>query len=373
MSNILITGGAGFIGSHLVDRLLEAGHRIRVVDALVPQVHGETERPAWLSPGVELLRADVSETDRWSPWLPETDVLYHLAADVGVGQSMYEIRRYTRANTMATADLLETLIGNRDRVRKLIVASSMSIYGEGPYQCSDHGRVFPSLRPESQLRARQWEVRCTECDREVVPLGTDEAKPLAPTSIYAINKRDQEEMCLAIGRAYGIPTVALRLFNVYGPRQALSNPYTGVAAIFSSRLLHQRPPVIFEDGQQTRDFVHVTDVARAFELAMERSEADYGVFNVGTGRRLSVLEVAQHLAAAMGLAVEPEITGQFRAGDIRHCFSDIGRIRSVLGYEPTVSFEDGVRELVEWVASQQGVEDRVDAARQELDRLGLTH
>ncbi|MFN0074632.1 MAG: NAD-dependent epimerase/dehydratase family protein [Chloroflexota bacterium] len=371
MANVLVTGGAGFIGSHLVDGLLAAGHQVRVVDALVGQVHGEVERPAHLAIDAELIHADVADTERWAHLLDRTDVLYHLAAEVGVGQSMYEIRRYTRGNTMATADLLETLIGRRGNVRKLIVASSMSIYGEGPYQCAENGRVYPTLRPEAQLKMRDWELHCPACSQPVSPLPTDEAKPLAPTSIYAINKRDQEEMCLAIGNAYGIPTVALRFFNVYGPRQALSNPYTGVAAIFGSRLLNRRPPVIFEDGLQTRDFVHVSDIVQALMLAMEKPEADYGVFNVGTGRRLSVRDVAEHLAGAMGLSIEPEITGQFRAGDIRHCYADITKIQSALGFIPRVRFEDGVRELVEWVAKQSDVNDGVDVARAQLERLGL--
>jgi dTDP-L-rhamnose 4-epimerase len=372
MANVLVTGGAGFIGSHLVDGLLASGHRVRVVDALVGQVHGETQRPEHLAPEAELIHADVSDTARWAHHLDETDVLYHLAAEVGVGQSMYEIRRYTRGNTMATADLLEALINRRGNVRKVIVASSMSIYGEGPYECAAHGRVFPSLRPEDQLRARDWELHCPACDQVSTPLPTDESKPLAPTSIYAINKRDQEEMCLSVGYAYGIPTVALRFFNVYGPRQALSNPYTGVAAIFGSRLLNRKPPVIFEDGLQTRDFIHVSDIVQALMLAMDKSEADFGVFNVGTGRRLSVRDVADHLASAMGLTIEPEITGQFRAGDIRHCYADISNIQSKLGYAPRIKFEDGVEELVGWVSEQTGVRDEVDTARQQLERLGLT-
>jgi dTDP-L-rhamnose 4-epimerase len=372
MARVLVTGGAGFIGSHLVDGLLGAGHDVRVVDSLVGQVHGNVERPEHLAGEAQLIHADVSDTARWEHLLADTDVLYHLAAEVGVGQSMYEIRRYTRGNTMATADLLETLIGRRGKVRKLIVASSMSIYGEGPYKCAEHGRVFPFLRPEDQLRAQDWELRCPHCQQPTTPLPTDESKPLAPTSIYAINKRDQEEMCLSVGHAYRIPTVGLRFFNVYGPRQALSNPYTGVAAIFGSRLLNRRPPVIFEDGLQTRDFIHVSDIVQALVLAMDKPEADYGVFNVGTGRRLSVLDVAGHLSHAMGLDIEPEITGQFRAGDIRHCYADIGNIEKKLGFAPRVKFEDGVRELVSWIAEQTGVRDDVDTARQQLERLGLT-
>jgi dTDP-L-rhamnose 4-epimerase len=232
--------------------------------------------------------------------------------------------------------------------------------------------VFPTIRPDEQLKDRDWEPHCPQCGASTTPLPTDESKPLAPTSIYAINKRDQEEMCLSVGYAYGIPTVALRFFNVYGPRQALSNPYTGVAAIFGSRLLNRRPPVIFEDGLQTRDFIHVSDIVQGLMLAMDRPEADYNVFNVGTGRRLSVRDVAEHLASAMGLDIQPEITGQFRAGDIRHCYADISRIQTKLGYQPNVRFEDGVRELVGWVAEQTNVTDGVEQARAQLERLGLT-
>ena len=374
--NILVTGGAGFIGSHLVDALLKAEHKVRVYDNLEPQVHGrlrdENRWPDYCSPDAEYIQGDVRDRDALQGAMQDMDVIYHEAAMVGVGQSMYQVERYVDTNTRGTAVLLDILANEsmiRDRVRKLVVASSMSIYGEGKYRCPEHGVVYPKLRPDEQLAARDWEMRCPLCRAPLAPLPTDEGKPLHSTSIYAISKKDQEEMCLAVGRAYTIPTVALRYFNTYGTRQALSNPYTGVAAIFSGRLLNGKPPVIYEDGLQSRDFVHVSDIVGANLLAMERDEVDYGVFNVGAGRALTILGVAAALADGMNSAVKPEIVHKFRAGDIRHCFSDTGRIEA-LGYKPQVRFEDGVTELTEWVRSQTAV-DGFELARDELVKRGL--
>jgi dTDP-L-rhamnose 4-epimerase len=296
-------------------------------------------------------------------------VIFHQAAAVGVGQSMYEIEHYVDANTRGTAVLLDVLANERHQVRKLMVASSMSIYGEGKYRCDQHGEVYPRLRSDEQLAARDWEMHCPICTEPVEPVPTDEEKPLHPTSIYAITKKDQEEMCLTVGRAYDIPSVALRYFNVYGPRQALSNPYTGVAAIFSGRLLNGKPPVIFEDGRQRRDFVHVSDIVRANLLAMAREEMDYGTFNVGTGRSLTILDVAEALCKHLDGRHPPEIVYKFRSGDIRHCFADSGRLQR-LGYQPQVRFDEGVAELVEWVRSQTAV-DGFEQARRELARRGL--
>jgi dTDP-L-rhamnose 4-epimerase len=370
---ILVTGGAGFIGSHLVDGLLKAGHRVRVFDSLEPQVHeGLRERGEWpnyLSADCERILGDVRDRDALCKAVDGVDVIFHEAAVVGVGQSMYEIERYVDANTRGTAVLLDVLANEHHRVRKLVVASSMSVYGEGKYRCAEHGEVYPRLRPDEQLAARDWEMRCPVCTQPVEPLPTDEEKPLYPTSIYAITKMDQEVMCLTMGRAYGVPTVALRYFNVYGPRQALSNPYTGVAAIFSGRLLNGKPPVIFEDGQQRRDFVHVSDIVQANLLAMERGEMDYGTFNVGTGRSLTILGLAELLTQYLDGRHPPEIVREFRSGDIRHCFADSGRLQE-LGYQPWVRFEDGVAELVEWVRSQTAA-DGFERARRELARRGL--
>ncbi|NOZ05155.1 MAG: SDR family NAD(P)-dependent oxidoreductase [Chloroflexi bacterium] len=368
--NILITGGAGFIGSHIADALIERGHQVRVLDALVPQVHEVRERPTYLNPKAELVVADVCDRDAVRHALDGVDVLFHEAAAVGVGQSMYEIQHYVEANTLGGAILLDVLANEDHTVRKVIVASSMSIYGEGAYRCLECGPVFPRLREGPQLSAREWEMRCPECGQEVVPEPTPEDKPLAPTSVYAVTKRDHEEMFLCVGQAYGIPAVALRYFNVYGPRQALSNPYTGVAAIFSSRLLNDNPPVIYEDGLQSRDFVHVSDIVQANLLAMERPEADYQAFNVGTGYVTTVLDVARLLSKSLGKDIAPRIEGRFRQGDIRHCFADISKIRRELGYEPQVRFREGVPELVNWVR-QQTAEDRFEQVEQELAAKSL--
>jgi dTDP-L-rhamnose 4-epimerase len=372
MSRILVTGGAGFIGSHLVDALVARGHQVRVLDALVPQVHGSNAAwPAWVSEQVERIRGNVADIEVWAHALKEIDVVYHLAAEVGVGQSMYEIVRYMKANTLGTANLLELLARSEYTIQKLVVASSMSIYGEGAY-CNCEGRpVYPQMRSPAKLAQRQWEMFEPDSEEPLRPIATAEDKPLHPTSIYAISKRDQEEMCLSVGRAYKIPTIALRFFNVYGPRQALSNPYTGVAAIFSGRLLNRKPPMIFEDGLQSRDFVHVADIVQGLLLCMEHDEANYEAINIGTGRQLTILDMAKVLTRELNVEVEPRIVNQFREGDIRHCFADIRKARSLLGYNPQVTFETGIGDLVEWVG-QQTADDRVEAASAELVMRGLT-
>lgn len=362
--HVLVTGGAGFIGSHLVDALVERGERVRILDALVPQVH-EAGVPAYLNPEAELVQADLADADAVGKVLDGIDVVFHQAAEVGVGQSMYEIGRYVRANDLGTAILLEEIAKRRERIRKLVVASSMSIYGEGAYRCETCGPATPQLRSAEQLLARRWEVLCPSCGGELEPIPTNEEKPLFPASIYAITKQDQEQFSLVFGRAYGIPTVALRYFNVYGTRQALSNPYTGVCAIFSSRLLNDQRPVIFEDGQQSRDFTNVSDIVQANLRALDTSHADYHAVNVGTGAATSVLEVGLLLARGLDKAISPEVVGKYREGDIRHCVADITRARALLGYEPTVALEDGIPELLEWVR-QQVATDRMEQATSEL-------
>lgn len=365
--HILVTGGAGFIGSHIVDALLAHGHRVRVLDALVPQVHGaQNHPPGHLSPEAEFIHGDVCDAELLDRAVKGIDVVYHKAAEVGVGQSMYEIRRYVRANNLGTATLLEVLAKHRTRIRKLIVASSMSIYGEGAYRNPAGELLFPQLRPLAQLADRNWEPLDPRTNEPLVPMPTAEDKPLFPSSIYAITKQDQEQFCLVAGRAYGIPTVALRYFNVYGPRQSLSNPYTGVGAIFSSRLLNGQPPVIFEDGGQTRDFIHVSDIVQANLLTLSTDRADYQAVNVGTGRATPVKRLAQLLAAGLGRKIEPEIVGKYREGDIRHCVANITRARTLLGYEPGVSLEEGIPELLEWVREQRA-QDRVRQATAELE------
>ncbi len=368
---ILITGGAGFIGSFLVDEFLAAGYEVRIMDNLDPQVHGPSaDWPDYLDRRAELFRGDVRSRDDWERALAGVDYLSHHAAAVGVGQSMYQIERYMDTNTRATALMLDVLAGGDYPLKKIMVASSMSIYGEGAYGCPDHGLVFPRIRVQEQLAARDWELHCPRCGKFCGPLPTDEDKPLHPTSFYAVSKRDQEELVLIYGQAYKVPAVALRYFNVYGPRQALSNPYTGVAAIFSGRLLNRNPPLIYEDGLQSRDFIHVKDIARANLAVLQSEAADGQVFNVGTGRSLTVLEMAKALAEHLGLELEPEILAKFREGDIRHCFGNVSKIKDRLGFTARTTFEQGIPELVAWVREQQA-EDRVDSAAQDLRDRGL--
>jgi dTDP-L-rhamnose 4-epimerase len=365
---ILITGGAGFIGSHLADDLIARGHRVRALDNLSPQVHGDTERPSYLHPDVELLRGDVRDPEAVRRALAGVDAVFHLASAVGVGQSMYEIEHYTSTNNVGTAVLLEAIV--KHPVERLVVASSMSLYGEGLYVSAD-GQVVPGTeRPIDQLRRGEWELR-DDRGEALTPLPTTESKAPSLSSVYALSKYDQERMCLMVGRAYHVPTVALRFFNVFGTRQALSNPYTGVLAIFASRLLNDNAPLIFEDGLQRRDFVSVYDIVQACRLALEVPEAVGDAFNVGSGRSVTVREVARLLREILGKSIEPDICGKYRVGDIRHCFADITKASQVLGYRPTVTLEDGLIELAEWLQDQAAV-DRVVEASRELAARGLT-
>jgi dTDP-L-rhamnose 4-epimerase len=370
MQQVLITGGAGFIGSHLADELLAHGYRVRVLDKLAAQVHGEgTRRPEYIDERVELMVGDVADRETLARALRGVDSVYHFAAAVGVGQSMYQVAHYTAVNNLGTAILLEALIANP--VERLVLASSMSLYGEGLYRTGSGEVRLGGERSLEQLRRGDWELRA-EDGSVLRPVPTPESKPAALASVYALSKFDQERMGLMIGRAYKLPVVALRFFNAYGPRQALSNPYTGVLAIFASRLLNDSPPRIFEDGLQQRDFVSVYDVARACRLALETPEAAGEVFNVGSGEAHTVRDIAVRLARVLGKEqIEPEIVGKYRVGDIRHCFADIGKARQVLGYVPRVGLDDGLAELAAWLESQAAV-DRVAQASAELNARGLT-
>jgi dTDP-L-rhamnose 4-epimerase len=367
---VLITGGAGFIGSHLADQLLAEGHQVRVLDNLSPQVHGPSAtRPAYLHRDVDLIIGDVRNPPTVQRALAGVEVVYHLAARVGVGQSMYEILRYTDSNALGTAALLEAVV--KTRVERLVVASSMSVYGEGLYR-DPEGRITTTVsRNLDQLRRGQWEALGPRGEA-LEPLPTPESKPCALASVYALSKYDQEQLCLIVGRAHGIPTAALRFFNVYGPRQALSNPYTGVLAIFGARLLNGRRPLINEDGQQRRDFVSVHDVARACVLALDADPAALdGPINIGSGTPYTVRQIAELLIQTLGRRdLEPEITRQFRVGDIRHCYADIEQARRRLGYQPRVALADGLLELAGWLESQEA-DDRVELARAELAGKGL--
>jgi dTDP-L-rhamnose 4-epimerase len=365
---ILITGGAGFIGRAVVREVLGRGHRVRILDSMIEQVHGDRERPEDLSDEAELIRGDVRNGDVVAKALQGVDSVIHLAAEVGVGQSMYEVERYTSVNDVGTAVLLEKLIANP--VRRVVTASSMSIYGEGLYQDADGNIVQEAVRAPRTDNSQSWDPLDTR-GRPLRPMPTPEWKRPDLASIYALGKYVQERQTLIMTGAYGMEGVCLRLFNVYGPGQALSNPYTGVLAIFASRLLNQQRPMIFEDGEQRRDFVHVGDVARAFADALELPQAAGGVFNIGSGHDRSVTEVARELARAMGQnGVEPEIVGKSRIGDIRHCFCDGSLAADRLGFRATKDFGEGLAELAEWVALQTA-DDRVDQARAELEARGL--
>ena len=366
---ILITGGAGFIGSHLARHLLDNGYEVRALDRLDPQVHPTRERPYYLEDEVELIVGDVRDPGAVEEALQGIDAVVHLAARVGVGQSMYEIADYCSVNTVGTGVLLEAL--TEVPVRRLVVASSMSIYGEGQARTAD-GEVTEAVeRDRGQLERGEWEPRSAD-GRELTFERTPESKRPSLSSIYALNKYDQERMCLLFGASYDVPTTALRFFNVYGPDQALSNPYTGVLAIFGGRLLNGRKPLIFEDGEQRRDFVSVHDIARACALALKRDEAAELAINVGSGESVTVREIADRLAKVTGREnIRPKVTGKSRVGDIRHCFADISLAREVLGYEPRVALEAGIAELAEWLEGQTA-EDSVESAHRELVARGLT-
>lgn len=368
---ILITGGCGFIGSHLVDALVKK-HSVKILDSLEYQVH-EGKLPEYLNPNAKYIFGDIRDKETLERAIEDVDVIIHDAAAVGVGQSMYQISKYVTINTLGTANLLDILVNKNHDVKKLIVAASMSSYGEGSYRCEDCGTVNPPLRSLEQMQNGKWELNCPICGEIVIPIPipipTDENKVQNCNSIYALTKKDQEDMVMMIGKTYGIPSVALRYFNVYGPRQSLSNPYTGVAAIFMSRIKNNNQPIVYEDGLQTRDFVSVHDIVQANILSMEKSKADYEVFNVGTGVPQTIKNISETIANACGSDIKPVITNKFRKGDVRHCYPDIKKIGKI-GYKQYVSFEGGMKELVEW-SSNQIAEDKFDVANKELKERGL--
>jgi dTDP-L-rhamnose 4-epimerase len=364
---ILVTGGAGFIGSHVTDLLLSTGYAVRIIDCLSKQVHCHG-RPDYLSRDAELIVSDIRDPDAVEQALHRVDMVIHLAAAVGVGQSMYEIAAYTHINEFGTAVLLEALA--RNPVERLVVASSMSIYGEGLSQRGDGTIVIPNERPAEQLRQGRWDLY-DQTGEPLEPLPTPESKPTSLSSVYALNKFHQERLCLMIGKAYNIPTLALRFFNVYGPRQALSNPYTGVIAIFAARLINGRAPLLFEDGRQRRDFVHVQDVAKSCLLALETERGIGDAFNVGSGESRSIFSVATDIAAAMNRSdLQPRAINKYRVGDIRHCFADITKAKKDLRFSPKVKFQDGLVELADWLA-RQAADDRIERATAELESRGL--
>jgi len=372
IKKILVTGGAGYIGSHLVDRLVELDYQVTVLDSLVPQVHRSGDWPQYTNESARYVRGDILDRETFQMLAVESDAVVHFAAAVSVGQSMYEIDRYVQVNTRGTALLWDILVNEKHQVKKVIVASSVGVFGEGAYHCKVCGPSNPGLRSGEQLEARQWEPVCDVCRADLEPVPTSEEKPLFRDNVYSMTKLHQEELSLLLGRTYGIPTVTPRFFNVYGPRQSLSNPYAGVAAIFLSRLLNDKTPVVFEDGGQLRDFVFITDVVDCLVLMLEQSGADFLPVNVGSGRQITILEIARTLARLTGKTIEPDVSNTGRRFDIRHCFADITRAQKLLGYVPKVSFEQGMIELINW--SQSGADpavDLFDVAMSELQKHGL--
>jgi len=343
---VLVTGGAGFIGSHTVDQLIQRGDTVRVYDNLNSQVHGENaERPEHLHPEAEFIRGDVRNRDHLKKAIEDVELVIHDAAEVGVGQSMYSIDQYISTNVQGTGVLWDILVNEKHKVEKVLVASSMSLYGEGYYRCPEHGKISPKPRPESQLIEGQWEMLCPECAVPVAPVPTDEDKELDCTSVYAQSKKDQEVYSLMIGKAHKIPTVACRFFNCYGPRQSLNNPYTGAAAIFCSAIKNDSSPLIYEDGHQRRDFIHVRDLVRGKLLLLDHHDANYGIFNIGTGKPSSILDLAGTLIELYDKKFSPDVIYKFRNGDIRDCYADISKIRA-LGFEPELSLKQGLEDLI---------------------------
>lgn len=374
VEKVLITGGAGFIGSHTTDLLTEHGYYVTVLDNLEPQVHGKNRKlPDYINKNTLFIYGNVLDRELLKKTIQEADTIIHLAAMVGVGQSMYQIEHYIDINTRGTANLLDVLVNTENNVKKLVIASSMSIYGEGKYHCEKCSTIiYPRLRSVAQLKKKQWNHSCPTCNSALISLPTDEEKPLLSTSIYAMTKRHQEEMCLLIGKTYGIPTVALRYFNVYGSRQALSNPYTGCAAIFTSRILNNKPPHIFEDGNQTRDFIHVKDIAKANLLALEHNNANYQAINIGTGKPITIKNLAETLTKLYNKPkLKPHISNEYRKGDIRHCYADITKAQKLLNFKQTISLKDGLTELTEWGKTNGW--DAVDLFEKALKELKERH
>lgn len=368
--NILVTGGAGFIGSFLVDKLISEHHQVKIYDNLEPQVH-QGKKPKYLNKDAEFIRGDICDAVKLDKALKSIDIVFHEAAMVGVGQSMYEVIKYTRTNDLGTATLLDLIVNkHRDNIQKMIIAASMSQYGEGLYVCKKCGQIKPSVRSGKELGKKFWEPKCPNCQSILSPIPTNEDVPLNCNSIYAINKRNQEDMFLTIGKAFRIPTVSLRYFNVYGPRQSLSNPYTGVAAIFISRLKAGKSPVIFEDGLQSRDFVSVHDIVSANMAVMKDSRADHQIFNVGSGDKITILELANLLMQIFGRKLKPRITYEFRKGDIRHCFADISKIEKILQWKPKIKLIEGMKELTDWSYKEES-KDLFDQANKILKTKGV--
>jgi len=370
--NILITGGAGFIGSNLSLKLIEKGCNVTVLDNLSPQIHGEhSVLYASIKDKVRFIKGSVLNYDDWKKALEGIDVVVHLAAETGTGQSMYEIEKYTDVNIKGSSIFLDILANEKHSVKKMIIASSRSIYGEGKYRCAQHGVVYPTERQDSDMAHGDFGVKCPVCGCDVELLATDETSKIHPSSIYGITKQVQEQMFLVMGKSLGIPAVAFRYQNVYGAGQSLSNPYTGILSIFSTRIKNGNDITIFEDGLESRDFVYVDDVVDATILGIDKDEANGEVFNVGLGEAIDVLRVANSLIKAYNSCSKITISKNYRLGDIRHNYADLTKIKEKLGFQPKVGFEEGISRFTQWVEEQEIMEDKYEKSIQEMKEKGL--
>lgn len=372
--NILVTGGAGFIGSFLVDELIKKGYKVRILDNLEDQVH-HGRKPKYLNlllrnKSVQFIKGDVRNYEIFKKVLQGIDAVFHLAAAVGVAQSNYQIKKYSDTNIGGMANLLDILVNTKHNIKKIVTISSMTGYGEGNYRCKKCGIVRPPLRDEIQLRKKDWNLYCPNCAKIVQPIPTDETALDFPNSIYGLTKVVQQDMLFLIGKIYNIPVVVLRGFNVYGPRQSLSNPYTGVSAIFISRLKNNKACVVYEDGLQSRDFISVHDMVEAFVLALENDRANYQIFNIGFGKGTAILELAKILENLLGKSYLISLNNEFRKNDIRHCFSDISKAKKILGWKPKINLEQGLAELIEWSKKEKS-NDKFKSAEKELKDKGI--
>lgn len=366
---ILVTGGAGFIGSHTVDMLVDRGYDVRIVDNLLGQVH-QSKKPSYLNKKAEFIQGDISDSNSWEKWLHDIDAIIHLASMTGIAQSMYEPNEYCKNNIQGTANFYELLVKNkaiRKKIKKIIIASSKTLYGEGAYKCKNHGLIFPELRPVEQLEKKDWELKCPHCNNVMDAVPIPEEKPAQCLSVYALTKYSTERLALMYGQTLDIPTVAFRYFSVFGPRQSLSNPYTGVCSIFLSRIKNGQQPVIFEDGNQLRDFIYIEDIARVNLLALEKSKKTK-VYNVGLGKGVSIKDAALTIGEVLGIKTDPVVTNEFRYGDTRNDISDNSKIEKDLGFKPQYSFREGIEKLVEW-GKEIKAQDKFEQAEQERKKL----
>jgi len=364
----LVTGGAGLIGSHVTDLLVREGWKVRVLDNLEPQTH-RRGKPAWINPKVEFTHGDIRDRETVAAALDKIDVVFHQAA---YGGYMPEISKYVHVNSLGTAQMLELIREKNLPIRKIMVASSQAVYSEGAGICPKHQLVFPGVRPVEQLRKGDWEVHCPICGAITKSAPTPENAPVGGETVYGLTKVDQEKLVLLWGKQVGIPTIALRYSCTYGPRQSIFNPYTGVIAIFCTRLLNNLPPVLYEDGEQTRDFSFVEDIARANLLASETDQLDGMAVNVGSEKGVSIRKVAEIVSSALKIDIEPEARGEFRPGEMRHLTSDTKKIRSA-GYKPQVELEEGIQRYIDWIRSQSDIRDYFSEAEQILKSKGIVH